>query len=117
MHQMPCPDPVLSQKECIPCHKGAKRLTPDAIAEMLPRLMGWSLSKDEKWLEKSFAFRNFSQGLDFINHVGLIAESQNHHPDITLGWGYAGIRLQTHTVGGLHENDFILAAKIDTLTP
>ncbi len=105
----------LADKKCVACRKGAKPLAADKAKEFLKHLSRWSISEDGAWLLKAFKFKNFAQALAFANHVGEIAEAQNHHPDIMLGWGYVNVRLQTHAAGGLHENDFILAAKIDTL--
>jgi len=103
----------LAQKKCIPCDKGASALSPQEAQVLLGNLSGWTIS--DKWLKKSYKFKNFVQALTFVNKVGEVAEGENHHPDMELGWGYVNIRLQTHSVGGLHENDFILAAKIDAL--
>lgn len=66
-------------------------------------------------LQREFRFRDFREALAFVNRVGALAEEQGHHPDITLGWGYADIRVFTHVIDGLSENDFILAAKVDAL--
>lgn len=66
-------------------------------------------------LEKQYEFKDFAQALAFVNKVGALAEEENHHPDITLGWGKVGITTWTHSAGGLSENDFVLAAKIDAL--
>ncbi len=106
---------TLSQKHCVPCRKDAKALEPKEAQALLENLPGWKLVQNNTWLEKTYTFKNFAQALHFTNEVGKIAETQNHHPDIALGWGYVTIRLQTHAVGGLHENDFILAAKIDVI--
>ena len=79
---------------------------------------GWSLNKDDKkifFLEKTFKFKNFLESQNFINEVGKISEEEGHHPDILFGWGYANIKITTHAIEGLSENDFILAAKIDRL--
>ena len=79
---------------------------------------GWDVSKNEKkiyFLEKKFTFKNFINSLDFINNVGKISEAEDHHPDISFGWGYAKIIITTHAINGLSENDFILAAKIDQI--
>ena len=80
------------------------------------KIDGWDLKKDEKekfFLEKKFSFENFVKSQNFVNRVGEIAENEGHHPDIFFGWGYATIRISTHAIQGLSENDFILAAKID----
>lgn len=76
---------------------------------------GWNLLEDGKKIEKSYTFADFAGALLFVNAVGEIAEEHNHHPDIVFGWGRAKISLSTHSVGGLSENDFILAAKIDAI--
>jgi len=79
---------------------------------------GWDIFQDEKkifFLNKKFKFKNFLDSQNFINKVGKISESEGHHPDILFGWGYADIKITTHSVEGLSENDFILAAKIDQL--
>ena len=77
---------------------------------------GWNVKEDKKkifFLEKKFEFKNFLESQNFINKVGEISENENHHPDISFGWGYAKIIITTHSIEGLSENDFILAAKID----
>lgn len=106
---------MLKAKHCTPCREGAPALSPEAARALLKELPGWEISQGGKWLEKTYRFTDFAEALKFVNHVGDIAEAENHHPDFTLGWGYAGLRLQTHTVGGLHENDFIMAAKINAI--
>lgn len=75
----------------------------------------WSLSSDSKMISREFKFKNFVEALSFVNQVGEIAEAVNHHPDITLKWGYAKVDLWTHSIGGLSESDFIVAGKIDSL--
>ena len=80
---------------------------------------GWDVLKDEKkifFLEKKFNFKNFLDSQNFINKVSEISEKENHHPDISFGWGYAKIVVTTHAIEGLSENDFILAAKIDQIS-
>ncbi len=108
---------ALANKHCIPCRKGAQPLAREAAQALCATLPGWSISADGLWLCKSYRFKNFIQALAFANRIGALAEAENHHPDIALGWGYVGIRLQTHAAGGLHENDFILAAKIEQDNP
>jgi 4a-hydroxytetrahydrobiopterin dehydratase len=66
-------------------------------------------------IRRKFTFRNFAESLAFVNQVAAVAETENHHPDIEFGWGYAVFTLYTHDIGGLHENDFIVAAKINAL--
>jgi len=83
--------------------------------EYLKDISDWSLSEDAKKISKTFTFKNFKEALGFANKVGDIAEAEGHHPDMLVGWGKVHIELTTHAIGGLSENDFILAAKIDAL--
>lgn len=84
-------------------------LTLEQAKEHLSSLEGWSLSADGKEIHKRYEFSNFEQALAFVNRLGAVAEKKNHHPDLTLGWGYAGVTFTTHDIGGLHENDFAMA--------
>jgi len=105
----------LTSKKCIPCSVGAPTLDEDEIREFMKSLKeGWEVI-DNKKLKKTYKFRNFKEALDFTNKVGALAEEEGHHPDIHLSWGKVVIELWTHKIGGLHENDFILAAKIDEI--
>lgn len=105
----------LAEQTCIPCKKGSPAMTATEIADQLPKLPGWALRGDGKAITRKFTFRNFVTALAFVNALGEIAEKANHHPDIALGWGYAEITFQTHSIGGLHINDFILAAKTSAI--
>lgn len=105
----------LAKKECKPCDGGTPPLKGDALKQMQSRLDGGWRVLDEQRLEKQFKFPDFAHALKFVNRVGDIAEEQNHHPDIYFTWGQARIQIWTHSVQGLSENDFILAAKIDGL--
>lgn len=105
----------LAKLQCRPCREGAVPLESDACTAYLADRPGWSLSSDGKRIERELQFQRFSDALAFVNEVGAIAEEQDHHPDICFGWGYVSIRLQSHSIGGLHDNDFIMAAKIDRL--
>jgi len=105
----------LDGKKCVPCEGGVTALTADQVAAMLKEVPGWELANAGKAIHRKFTFKNFKQALAFVNKVGDIAESEGHHPDITFGWGYADILLWTHAIGGLHENDFIVASKINLL--
>jgi 4a-hydroxytetrahydrobiopterin dehydratase len=106
---------VLSEQSCVPCRGGVPPLSLAEAQKLLAQTPGWSLLYEGKRLERRFTFKNFVAALEFINRVGEIAERQDHHPDICLGWGYATIVYYTHKIGGLHENDFIMAAKINEL--
>ena len=103
----------LATKSCVPCRGGVPPLGSTEIAKFLSELTsGWELIA-EHHLKKEFKFPNFRTALDFTNQVGALAEAQDHHPDLYLAWGKVEITLWTHKIDGLHENDFILAAKID----
>jgi 4a-hydroxytetrahydrobiopterin dehydratase len=105
----------LAKKECKACDGGTAPLKGDALKQMQNRLHdGWQVL-DEQRLEKQYKFPDFGHALEFVNRVGEIAEEQNHHPDIYFTYGRARIQIWTHSINGLSENDFILAAKIDQL--
>lgn len=105
----------LAQKTCTPCRGGVDPLTRDEAEELRKQAPEWGLVDDARKIERTFRFKNFREAQTFVNAVGDLAESEGHHPDITFGWGYATISLYTHKIKGLHENDFIMAAKIDRL--
>lgn len=104
----------LLEQKCVPCEGGVDPMTKaDAEAMLEFHVKDWILSNDAKSISKKFEFKNFSDALSFVNKVGAIAESEGHHPDIELGWGKVNITLTTHAIGGLSQNDFIVAAKIN----
>ena len=106
----------LINKKCVSCEGDAIPFDISEIHKYQKKVDGWDVIKDKKniyFLEKKFIFKNFLESQNFINQVGIISEEEGHHPDITFGWGYARISITTHTIEGLSENDFILAAKID----
>ena len=106
----------LTNKKCIPCEGGTVPLDISEIHKYQKKVDGWDVIKNEKniyFLEKKFSFKNFLESQNFVNLVGKISEEEGHHPDILFGWGYANIKVTTHAIEGLSENDFILAAKID----
>ncbi len=85
-------------------------------SQMLELNQAWILEKEPySALKRSFKFKNFSQALEFLNKVGDIAEKQNHHPDISMGWGYLHIKYTTHDIGGLSQKDFLAAKTVDRL--
>lgn len=104
-----------SLKTCTPCHGGVPPLTLSEAEALSPQASGWQLLNNGARLERRFAFKTFAVALAFINRVGDLAEVEGHHPDITFGWGYANISFYTHSINGLHENDFIMAAKVNQL--
>jgi len=109
----------LKKKKCIECEGGVIPFDVSQIHKYQKKVDGWDVLNNEKknfYLEKNFKFKNFLESQKFINEVGKISEEEGHHPDIIFGWGYAIIRITTHAIEGLSENDFILAAKIDEIT-
>lgn len=106
---------ALSDQKCVPCEGGVMPLTIQQAEAHMKELNGWELAPAAKEIEKKFTFKNFAEALAFANKVGAIAEAENHHPEIEIGWGKVEIELTTHAIGGLSENDFILAAKIDKI--
>ena len=108
----------LNKKNCIPCRGGIPPFDISEIHKYLKKVDGWEVKKNENeiyFLEKNFKFKNFAESQRFVNEAGSIAETENHHPDIVFGWGYAKIKIFTHKIQGLVESDFILAAKIDKI--
>jgi pterin-4a-carbinolamine dehydratase len=106
----------LTQKHCVPCEGGDPPLPDEKIQELLPQIPDWILMDAEaKKLRKQFKFPKFMDAINFVNQVAQIAESEKHHPDIYIFYNKVQIDLYTHAVGGLSENDFILAAKINQI--
>lgn len=106
----------LAKKRCAPCERGTIPLFRPQAEKLLKEIKNWSLSPDGKSITKLLTFKNYSEAMDFANRITPIAETEGHHPDLSIGWGRVGIVLSTHAIGGLSENDFILAAKIDKIT-
>ena len=109
----------LSEKKCLPCEGNIPSFDYSEIHKYLKKINNWEVKKNNKsefFLEKNFKFENFLLSQNFISLVGNISEKEGHHPDISFGWGYATIKIQTNAVNGLSENDFILASKIDQIT-
>ena len=108
----------LSKKKCVPCEGNIPPFDTSEIHKYLKKVDGWEVeSNNDKsfYLIKDFKFKNFEESQKFVNNVGNIAEAENHHPDISFGWGYCKIKIFTHAIKGLAESDFILAAKIDKI--
>jgi len=108
---------TLAEKTCTPCRGGIPPLTRAEAEELLPQAPEWALMDSAHRIEKTFRFGNFREALAFVQKVGELAEAEGHHPDISFGWGYGTVSLRTKKIKGLHENDFIMAAKIDRLAP
>ncbi len=105
----------LAGKTCTPCRGGVPPLTRDEAEAYNRQAPGWALLDDGRRIERSFKFPDFKAAMAFVASVGALAETEGHHPDITFGWGRATISWQTKKIRGLHENDFIMAAKTDLL--
>ncbi len=104
----------LASKTCVPCRGGTPPLKGEELDPLRRQLPEWEII-EEHHLRRVFRFKNFREALHFVNKVGELAEEQGHHPDVSFGWGWAEITVFTHTIDGLTENDFILAAKVDVL--
>lgn len=106
----------LTRKRCVPCEGGVPALDAAAVAALRQALHAdWALSADGKWLAREFRFPGYARTIGFVNAVAWIAESEGHHPDLEVNWGRVLVKWSTHAVGGLTENDFICAAKVDRL--
>jgi 4a-hydroxytetrahydrobiopterin dehydratase len=105
----------LTQMKCIACRKGEPTVTDEEIAEFRPQVPDWDISEVDgvKRLEKVFKFDNFVHALAFTNKIGELAEEEGHHPALLTEWGKTTVSWWTHKIGGLHRNDFIMAAKTD----
>lgn len=106
---------ALAEKTCTPCRGGVPPLTREEAERMHVQAPDWQVLDDSHRIERKFKFPDFRGALKFVQHVGELAETEGHHPDISFGWGYATVSLQTKKIKGLHENDFIMAAKIDRI--
>ena len=107
-------DSELARKKCVPCEGGVPPLTREQVEHWLPRAPGWALSEDGRRIRRAWVARNFMAGIEFFNKIAALAEEQGHHPDLRLeGYRQVTVELTTHAVGGLTENDFIMAAKIN----
>ena len=106
----------LTAKKCLPCEGGVAKYTPDEAVAQLGELSGWSLIRNGQRIRKEWVVVNFMAAMEFFNRVADLAEREGHHPDLHLeGYRNVWIEIWTHAIGGLSENDFILAAKIDLL--
>jgi len=112
----------LLQKKCVPCERGLPPLSKEQITEYLEQVKGWKLSegtttkgKKHPELIRDFTFDDFMPAMQFVNKVAEVAEGEGHHPDIYIFYNKVRLSLWTHAIGGLHDNDFILAAKINAI--
>ena len=108
---------ALAERHCVPCEGGRPPLNAEQLAPLLAQLKGWGVEESggHHQLVKRFRFPDFVSAVGFVNQITPLAEEEQHHPDLLVSWGRVGVQLWTHAAGGLTENDFILAAKIDKL--
>jgi 4a-hydroxytetrahydrobiopterin dehydratase len=106
---------ILAEKSCTPCRGGIPPLTPAEAHEYQAQAPEWALQDEVTRIERTFRFKNFAQSFAFVQQAAELAETQAHHPDISFGWGYVTISLRTKKIKGLHENDFIMAARLDQI--
>jgi 4a-hydroxytetrahydrobiopterin dehydratase len=106
----------LTRKHCAPCEGGIPPLARGQVDQLLAALPNWKLTDDGQRIRREWRVKNFTTVLDFFNRVGQLAEEEGHHPDLHLvSYRNAAIEIWTHAIGGLSDNDFILAAKIEAL--
>lgn len=103
----------LSTRSCVPCEGGTRPLDGSQVEALLSQLPGWS--GHDGAIERRFEFKNFHQTMAFVNALAWVAHQQNHHPDFEVGYRTCRVRYTTHAIGGLSENDFICAAKVNRL--
>ena len=106
---------LLAEKSCVPCRGGIPPLDTSAAEEYRRQAPEWALRDEATRIERSYRFKNFAGSFAFVERAAALAESESHHPDISFGWGYATVSLRTKKIKGLHENDFIMAAKLDRI--
>jgi len=105
----------LQDQSCVPCQGGIAPLGAKAAQALLADVPGWQLIAGATQLRRSFTFKSFVAAQQFAVLVGALSEAENHHPDIRYGWGYCSVVFYTHKIGGLHPNDFIMAAKVNAM--
>ena len=106
----------LTAKRCVPCEGGVAPMDADEARAMLAQLSDWELDESGKEIARSFKFKNYYHTMAFVNALAWVAHSEDHHPDLQVGYNRVHVRFSTHSIGGLSENDFICAAKIDALS-
>ena len=110
MNKMTCD---LTSRQCKPCEGGVPPLSSDEVSALLQQIEGWQLLG--KQISKTYTFKNYYQTMAFVNAVAWVSHREDHHPDMTVGYNQCVVAYSTHAIGGLSENDFICAAKIDKL--
>ncbi|RMD69556.1 MAG: 4a-hydroxytetrahydrobiopterin dehydratase [Gammaproteobacteria bacterium] len=105
----------LTQKHCKPCEGGVAPLSREEAERLLKDVPGWELDEAAKEIRRTFRFKNFYETMAFVNALAWIAHREDHHPDLEVGYSRCTVRYSTHAIGGLSENDFICAAKVNAL--
>ncbi|HUW98445.1 MAG TPA: 4a-hydroxytetrahydrobiopterin dehydratase [Acidiferrobacter sp.] len=105
----------LEHQSCRPCEGGIAPMKADEARRLMPQIPQWTLAEPAQALLRVFHFQNFYETMAFVNAVAYIAHREDHHPDLSISYNECAVRYQTHAIGGLSENDFICAAKIDGL--
>jgi 4a-hydroxytetrahydrobiopterin dehydratase len=106
----------LSEKKCAPCEGGVRPLPPAKVKRLAKQLhQDWKIAQDSKSLRRALKFKDFYRTMSFVNALAYIANSEDHHPDLEVGYDYCHVTYSTHSIGGLSVNDFICAAKLDRL--
>ena len=105
----------LHLKKCAPCEGGVAKLDPQSIQVLLGKIPGWSLVENGEAITRSFAFEDYWETMAFVNAVAFVAHTADHHPDLSVHYNRCVVRYNTHSVGGLTDNDFICAAKVSIL--
>jgi 4a-hydroxytetrahydrobiopterin dehydratase len=113
---MNIPEPTtLEERACRPCEGGIDPLTPERVARLLPQVPGWALAPDGATLTRHFEFGDFGRTIAFLNALAWLANRQGHHPDFTVAAYHCTVNFTTHAIGGLSENDFICAARVNRI--
>ena len=105
----------LVRKTCTPCRGGIPPLAPDEVENFRGQVPEWTIQDDAHRIERTYTLKDFAEAFAFVSKAAELAEAEGHHPDISFGWGYVTVSLQTKKIKGLHENDFIMAAKLDEM--
>ncbi|EKD74859.1 MAG: pterin-4-alpha-carbinolamine dehydratase [uncultured bacterium] len=105
----------LTQKRCLPCEGGVAKLTATDVKKLLKNISEWQANEEYLQIYRDFKFRNYYQTIAFVNAVAWMAHQENHHPDLEVSYNHCLVRYNTHAIGGLSENDFICAAKVNAL--
>jgi 4a-hydroxytetrahydrobiopterin dehydratase len=106
---------TLAEKTCTPCRGGVPPLTPAEAEAYQSQAPAWTLRDEATRIDRTYRFANFAEAAAFVWRAAELAEAEAHHPDISFGWGYATVSLRTKKIKGLHENDFIMAVKLDRI--